>query len=140
MNKEFPNDRLNGIINLTFENVRRLREDKGREYAGTVVDDALANFRRNAKDVGVEMEIIWRVYAGKHWDSISQYIRDCANKEFNRQRPEPIEGRIDDLITYLCLLKAMVHERKHEEPTPIQDKRYSPNWPQTENLANQRKP
>jgi hypothetical protein len=56
------------------------------------------------------MEVVWRIYAGKHWDALSQYIRDIGNGT-RRVLSEPIESRIDDLIVYLCLFKAMLRER-----------------------------
>lgn len=90
-----------------------LREKKGAEYAGTHVDDCLANFKRNAIDCGLSMEQIWRVYAGKHWDAVNQYIRDTSVGTV-RDNMEPIDGRIDDLLVYLMLLKAMVIERREE--------------------------
>ena len=60
--------------------------------------------------MGVPMEVIWRVNAGKHWDALSQYVRDIGNGT-RRVLSEPIESRIDDLILYLCLFKAMLRER-----------------------------
>lgn len=113
----FPNSRLTDLMHKTFKTVLELRVRKGAEYAGDHVDDALANFRRNAKDAGVSMEVCWRIYAGKHWDAISQYVRDTDKNYFTRERMEPIEGRVDDLIVYLILFKAMVIERT-EIPNP----------------------
>ena len=46
----------------------------------------------------------------KHWDALSQYVRDIGNGT-RRVLSEPIESRIDDLILYLCLFKAMLRER-----------------------------
>jgi hypothetical protein len=97
------------IIKETFDNISHLRRIKGAEYSEE--DDALANFRRNGEDVGMPMEVIWRVYAGKHWDALSQHVRDVSNGT-RRVLSEPIEERIDDLIVYLCLFKAMLRERQ----------------------------
>lgn len=58
----------------------------------------------------VPMELVWRIYAAKHWDAVGQWIKDI-NQGKKRQRLESIGGRIDDLIVYLVLLKAMVDER-----------------------------
>lgn len=107
----FPNKRLTELMDITFKRAVELRTKKGAEYAGTHIDDVLANFRRNGKDAGVSMEVCWRIYAGKHWDAISQYVRDIDNNYFTRERMEPIEGRIDDLIVYLILFQAMIIER-----------------------------
>lgn len=107
----FPNSKLSELMDETFNKAIELRVKKGAEYAADHVDDSLANFRRNAKDTSVSMEVCWRIYAGKHWDAINQYVRDADKSYFTRERMEPIEGRIDDLIVYLILFKAMIIER-----------------------------
>lgn len=99
---------LTSLMEKTFDDALRLRKLKGGEYAGD--DDALANFRRNAEAVGLNMETVWRIYAAKHWDAVSQYVKDL-NSGVERPRLESIEGRIDDLIVYLCLFKAIIRER-----------------------------
>lgn len=103
---------LDMIIEKTIKHIRFLEQTKGGEYATD--RDRLHNFRHNAEDCGVPMEIIWRVYAGKHWDAISSYIRDIVTGT-KRPRSEPIEGRIDDLIVYLILLKAIIYDGKTSE-------------------------
>lgn len=105
MNNE---DRYEEIINETFDKVRRLGRVKGGEYAAA--GDRLDNFRRNAAECGISMETCWKVYAGKHWDAISTYVRDMQNGVL-RERSEPIAGRVDDLIVYLILFKLMFEER-----------------------------
>jgi hypothetical protein len=60
------------------------------------------------------MELVWRIYAGKHWDAISQYIKDIQTGK-ERHRLESLSGRADDLIVYLLLFKAMLMEREYAE-------------------------
>jgi hypothetical protein len=96
------------LISETMKVVTELNHLKGGEYAGD--DDALANFRRNALALGITMETCWAVYAGKHWDALQQWIKDL-NTGKKRERMEGIEGRIDDLITYLILFKGIHRER-----------------------------
>ena len=91
----------------TFAKCVELGTLKGGEYSGDT--DRLANFRRNGEDQELPKETIWRVYAAKHWDAIGQYIKDIRQGK-NRKRLETIDGRIDDLIVYLILLKCMVIE------------------------------
>jgi len=81
---------------------------KGGEYAGD--HDRLDNFRRNGANLGLPMEVIWGVYAAKHWDAIGTYIRDLTTGK-TRERMEPISGRVDDLLVYLILFKCMIIER-----------------------------
>lgn len=100
--------RFNKIIEETIASIRKLSVEKGGEYAGD--NDRLANFRRNASEAGTTMELVWRIYAAKHWDAVMQYEKDLRTGK-TRPRSEPITGRIDDLIVYLLLLKLMVEER-----------------------------
>jgi hypothetical protein len=105
----FPHSDYNKLVEKTFAAMRELAKKKGGEYSGD--DDRLANFRRNAETLGVPMETIWAVYAAKHWDALMQYIKDeRVGKQ--RDRMEPISGRVDDLLVYLMLFKAMLQERE----------------------------
>lgn len=104
----FSHDEWADLLDETFANIRLLAASKGAEYSGDV--DRLLNFRRNGADLELPMETVWRVYAAKHWDAIGQYIRDLQSGK-KRERLEGIEGRIDDLLVYLLLFKAMVKER-----------------------------
>lgn len=97
------------LVEQTFEEIRKLGKLKGGEYAGD--SDRLANFRRNANALGLSMETVWAVYCAKHWDAVMQYIKDLQS-ETSRPRLESIEGRVDDIIVYMLLFKAMVRERE----------------------------
>lgn len=108
----YSHKRYNELVEKTFKKVVELGQLKGGEYAGDT--DRLANFRRNAERFGVTSELIWGVYAGKHWDSISQFVNDTQNLR-KRNRLEGLAGRADDLIVYLLLFKAMVEEREENE-------------------------
>lgn len=91
-----------------FHEILAIREKAHVEYAQRnklEEDDAFANFKRHAKNLGLRPEQIWAVYASKHWDGIVSWI---AGNETQR---EPIENRIDDEILYLFLLRGMIHER-----------------------------
>lgn len=108
-NKSFTHSRWDELLEETIRSIRSLALVKGGEYAGD--HDRLANFRRNAQAQDLTMEQVWRVYAGKHWDSINQYIKDQAQGK-DRPRAESMTGRADDMIVYLILFKAMVEERE----------------------------
>lgn len=88
-----------------------LSETKGREYAAGD-NDPLAHFVTAAKNLGLEPEQVWAVFAGKHWSAILTYVREGALAS------EPIEGRIDDLMVYLHILKAMHHDKARKLPPP----------------------
>ena len=98
---------FNKILDDTIEAMRKLSTLKGGEYAGDT--DRLANFKRNAAAFGVSPLLVWGVYAGKHWDAIAQFINDHQNGTY-RQRGEAVEGRLDDMIVYCVLMKAMLQE------------------------------
>lgn len=100
------------IIDETVEQIKKLSKLKGGEYAGDV--DRLANFRRNGETLDLPMETIWAVYYNKHHDAVMQYIQDLKNGK-QRERMEPIEGRVDDMLVYCILLKAMIRERNRPE-------------------------
>lgn len=108
-NNIFSHERWDKMLEESFGRIEELSRLKGGEYSGD--SDRLLNFRRNGADLDLPMEIVWRVYAAKHWDAIGQYIRDLQLGA-KRTRLESIEGRIDDLLVYLLLFKAMVRERE----------------------------
>lgn len=106
----FSHSRWNTLLDSTFSELRKLASLKGGEYSGD--EDRLANFRRNAEALGLKKEQIWGVYAAKHWDALMQYIKDLGeNKE--RTRLESLQSRVDDLLVYLLLFKAMLIESEH---------------------------
>lgn len=106
----YSHERYNNLLETTFAKVRELSVKKGGEYSGD--EDRLANFRRNGIALELPMETIWRVYAAKHWDAIGQSIVDLQTGK-TRERMESIDGRVDDLIVYLLLFKAMIEEREY---------------------------
>jgi hypothetical protein len=94
---------LGTIISETFGAISKLNDTKGREYAGD--GDALANFKRRGEQLDLDPLKVWGIFAGKHWDAVLSFIRH------GKVLSEPIEGRIDDLILYLILLKGLIEER-----------------------------
>lgn len=99
-------DGLLNIIQDTFVKIEKLEATKGKEYTDGS-SDRLENFKSEGKNIGISELAIWSVYASKHFRSIQSYIRNDG-KIFSN---EPIEGRIDDLILYLLLLKGLVKDR-----------------------------
>jgi hypothetical protein len=90
------------LLVSTFAAMDKLTATKGEEYAGS--DDQLANFHRSGAEAGTRPEQAWLIFFNKHMDAIKHYVRH------DRALSEPIEGRIDDAILYLILLKAMVRD------------------------------
>lgn len=105
---KFSHDRWKLLVEDSYEHIRTLAQKKGGEYSGD--QDRLLNFRRNGLALDLPMETIWAVYAAKHWDALMQYIKDKQMGKV-RERLEPISGRVDDLLVYLLLFKAMLDEK-----------------------------
>ena len=100
-------ERFQDLLNDTFTDMRELTATKGREYAGS--DDQLANFKRLGEALRMAPEAILFIYLTKHLDSITTYVRELQEHELS----EPIDGRIDDAILYLILLKGLTLERRY---------------------------
>lgn len=103
----FSNEKYAQIFDDTFIKCKQLGDLKGGEYAAEI--DRLDNFRRGGVDLELPMEAVWYVYTKKHWDAITTYVRDTI-KGRSRQRLETLDGRVDDIITYLILFKCMLEE------------------------------
>ena len=90
------------ILESTFIEIKGLTTTKGEEYANS--DNQLANFHRLADRLGIKAEAIILVFLAKHMDAIDHFVRT------GKKHSEPIQGRIDDAILYLLLLKAQIKE------------------------------
>ena len=95
------------IIADAMKRAEKLFATKNAEYGDKA--DILANFRRLAEQQGVPLSTAWFFLAGKHIDTISQYVKDVRENK-SRSRSEPIRDRIDDLVVYSLLLLAIVAE------------------------------
>ena len=95
------------LLVSTHERLLSLTDSKGIEYAHDA--DQLANFKRLGSQLQLHPTAILLVYLQKHLDAITAFVAATTKG----QRPiesEPIEGRIDDAILYLILLKALIHD------------------------------
>lgn len=100
---------FSALIATTFDTLKALNAIKGGEYSpGT---DKLANFREAGTRLRILPEQVLLVYFDKHYAALSNYVGDLATHK-ERVRSEPIDGRIDDLLLYLLLFKALLQERR----------------------------
>lgn len=104
-------EQLNTLVAETIKTSAALLMSKGHEYAGP--DDRLGNFKRGARLTGCTPLQVAFIYASKHYDAISTYITKDA-QGYEQKLSEPIGGRLDDLINYCILLKAIIQENKDE--------------------------
>lgn len=93
------------LLTQTTEQLWSLTDSKGAEYAHDA--DQLANFKRLGKQLQLEPTTVLMVYMQKHLDAIAAYTSAVQNGSIP-VLSEPIEGRIDDAILYLILLKALI--------------------------------
>jgi hypothetical protein len=107
---------FNKVVEKTLVQIQDLLVAKGGEYAGS--EDRLANFKRGAALTGVTPMQCLFIYMSKHYDAVATYIRDQA-AGVTRVRMEPIEGRVDDLINYGLLLKALIEESQCKAPASL---------------------
>lgn len=85
--------------------IMALRAAGQREYAH---DDAnaFANFERASADLGLDRKMVLWVFAMKHRDGIASFLKG------HQSQREDVTGRINDLIVYLFILRAMITEER----------------------------
>jgi hypothetical protein len=103
------------LMDATYQRLLDLSESKGMEYAGSA--DRLSNFKRLGVELSMPPEKVLWVYMTKHLDSLRTWLRELEGP-IRRIPSEPIEGRIDDAILYLILLKGLICERTNRENLP----------------------
>lgn len=109
-------DEFEKVVEETIASTAKLLIEKGAEYAGNA--DRLSNFKRGSALIGVTPLQVALIYASKHFDAISTYIRNDATGGL-QILSEPIEGRFDDLINYCYLMKALIKEARENEAPPF---------------------
>ena len=92
-----------------FDRLLELNNVKGHDYAGD--EDALSNFKQDAeriRKIAANNPVFakWYTYFDKHWQAILTFLEEGDVKS------EPIEGRIDDALLYLFLLRGLIEEAK----------------------------
>lgn len=119
-NKDFIN-----LVERTQRDTLSLLASKGQEYAGT--EDRLSNFKRGASLTGTTALQTCFVYMSKHYDSLATYVRkDAAG--FSQILSEPIEGRLDDLINYCVLMKAIIAENSQDDIQKVSKEMKGPTY------------
>jgi hypothetical protein len=101
---------MKNLMAQVFTECQGLRDAGQKEYAHAE-DNALDNFERLAKILGLTREQVLLVYAMKHLDGICAYVKG------HKSQREDVRGRINDMIVYLCLLRGMVEDSSKETAT-----------------------
>jgi hypothetical protein len=114
-NPPLPKEEFDMVLRAVCQRLEDLTASKGREYAKGE-DNQLANFDDVAEELGTVPELVHGVFLSKHMRSIAGYVQRVVRYDDLRMAQtvlsEPIEGRIDDAILYLVLLRAMVYRRR----------------------------
>lgn len=97
-------DRFKEIFREIFD----LRGDGQKEYAHQE-DNAFRNFENIGSYLGISREKVLLTYMIKHIDGIVAYVNGHTSQR------EGVEGRINDAIVYLMLLRCMVDDNQIEE-------------------------
>lgn len=100
-------DRQQAEFESMIVELKDLLFNKGKEYAGDY--DALGNFK-SGLDIGITSNQKLWIFLDKHLCSIKSYIKH--GQTFSN---ESIEGRINDAINYLFLLRCLIAEEKENK-------------------------
>ena len=83
---------------------RKIFTSKNKDYATSA--DALAGFRNTAEKAGITPLQTWSVFSSKHIAAIDAYVSGHSEES------EPIEGRIADVINFMCFLYAIIKDKE----------------------------
>jgi type IV secretory pathway TrbF-like protein len=96
-------EEMGRVMTDVFAECHELRKAGQKEYAHDMAN-AFQNFESLSRDLKLDRKKILWVYAKKHIDGIIAAINGHVSQR------EPVKGRIEDLIVYLCLLQGMFIE------------------------------
>lgn len=100
---------FNQLVKKVFdEELIPLLNAGAQEY--TMTPDAFDNFTRVGAQLGLPREQVLMVYLFKHLDGITNHLKG------RKSQREPVQGRINDAINYLLLLRGMVEENEGTWP------------------------
>ena len=115
------NDEKIRLFDELFGLVIEESNNKGKDYASR--EDCLANFKRQAQNLGMTPFQIWAVYFNKHIDSLNNAIKQ--DPQIPSCHSEPISSRIVDSIAYLGLLHCLLEDFYKEEKMRLEKDRSS---------------
>ena len=88
------------IHQTVFQECQDLMGHGQKEYAHAE-ENAFGNFERTGEELVISREKVLMIFARKHWDGIVAYVNG------HKSQRESVQGRINDLINYLILLRGM---------------------------------
>jgi hypothetical protein len=99
------NQRVEFIQRFFNERCVELMATKGKEYSLSN-EDVNQNFKVTGKDINIGPKKILYIFAKKHWDAITNYIKT------EKVESETIESRIADIINYMFILASLIEEER----------------------------
>ena len=93
---------VKAVLSTVFNECLVLYDQGSSEYAEDA--DAFANFMEDAREAGVSQELVLSIFANKHWRGIRRWIKG------HKSQRENVRGRLNDMIVYLGILRAMADE------------------------------
>jgi hypothetical protein len=97
--KKYSRKLLEGVVLPLIDSGQKEYAHEGR--------DAFDNFERIARELNMNRKKVLWVFAMKHRDGIAAFLQG------HEQQREDVSGRIEDLISYLLLLHAMIWEERN---------------------------
>jgi hypothetical protein len=94
---------MENVMKNVFAECENLRGAGQKEYAHSKAN-AFRNFQNIGRYLDLDQKKVLLVYLIKHLDGIIAYING------HKSQREGVEGRINDAIVYLCLLRGMIEE------------------------------
>lgn len=91
------------VMDSVVKEIGFLRDAGQKEYAHGE-NQPFRNFEELGKELGLPRDKVLWVYMRKHLDGILAHING------HRSQREPVQGRVNDTIVYLILLRAMIEE------------------------------
>ena len=99
----------NECIQKHFSEILKIASSQGIEYSNST-EDANRNFYKLGEELGLDPKQVLWVYAQKHNQSISQYIRTGET-----QSNETIQSRIYDAILYHFILLSLIEDENSKK-------------------------
>jgi hypothetical protein len=105
-------DEFQELMRSQFDRLIEINTTKGHDYAGD--EDALDNFKRDDERIAKIAKnnphlLKWYVYFEKHHGAVMTFLEEGDVKS------EPIEGRIDDCLLYLFLLRGLIEDHRRDQ-------------------------
>lgn len=101
---------VSDVMERMFEECRGLRSAGQKEYA-RADDNSFSNFEEDARASAISREAVLAIFANKHWRGIRSFIGG------HRSQREDVRGRINDMVVYLVLLRAMLDQDQEKAAT-----------------------